>query len=118
MRIYNKDAGGILHYTGRILPTQKIGGNTEMSDVMIDLSCTRFHVPLVDQRSPLPYIIVNEVHWYSKVARHSGVETVLKVNLHKTKNSCGSPFCVHTHAQLKKVLKKRNLFANLRTAKV
>ena len=48
---------------------------------MIDLSCTTFHVPLVDQRPPLAYSIVNEVHWYSKVARHSGVETVLKYTM-------------------------------------
>ena len=52
-----------------------------MSDVMIDLSCTTFHVPLADQRSPLAYSIVNEVHWYSKVARHSGVETVLRYTM-------------------------------------
>ena len=41
-----------------------------MSDVMIDLSCTTFHVPLVDHRSPLAYSIINEVQWYNKVARH------------------------------------------------
>ena len=76
--IFNEDTGGILYYTGRILPTQKTGGNTEMSDVMIDLSCTTFHAPLVDHRSPLAYSIINEVHWYNKVARHSGVETVLR----------------------------------------
>ena len=52
-----------------------------MSDVMIDLSCTTFHVPLVDQRSPLAYSIVNEVHWYSKVARHSGVEPALRYTM-------------------------------------
>ena len=79
--ISNEDTGGILHYTGRILPTQKIRGNTEMSDVMVDLLCTTFHVPLVDHRSPLAYIIINEVHLYNKVARHSGVETVVRYTM-------------------------------------
>ena len=45
---------------------------------MVDLSTSTFCVPLVDSLSPFAYSIVNEVHWYNEVAKHSGVETVLR----------------------------------------
>ena len=32
----------------------------------------------MDSLSPFAYSIVNEVHWYNEVAKHSGVETVLR----------------------------------------
>ena len=41
---------------------------------MYDISCST-------SRSPLAYSIINEVHWYNKVARHSGVETVLRYTM-------------------------------------
>ena len=67
----------ILYYTGRILPTENIiDVREQMSDVMKDLSATTFCVPLVYKHSPLAYSIVNNVHWYSNVAQHSGIETV------------------------------------------
>ena len=73
----SKEQDGILYYTGRILPTEKIVDVREqMTDVMKDLSATTFCVPLVYKHSPLAYSIVNEVHWYSDVAQHSGIETV------------------------------------------
>ena len=68
----------ILYYTGRILPTQEVSAVSTMTGVMKDLAVTTFCVPVIDNHSPLAYSIVNEVHWYSKVARHKGVETVLR----------------------------------------
>ena len=49
-----------------------------LSDVSIDLSNTSFCVPLTDSLSPFAYSVVNEIHWYSDNAKHSGVETVLR----------------------------------------
>ena len=69
---------GILYYTGRILPSQEINNQLNLSDVCIDLSMSTFCVPLVDKYSPLAYAIVNEVHWYDDDARHSGNETVMR----------------------------------------
>ena len=42
---------------------------------MQDLASTSFCVPVIDKYSPLAYSIINEIHWHSQVARHSGVET-------------------------------------------
>ena len=72
---------GILYYSGRILPNQHVSSVTSMSDIMRDLSSTTFCVPLIDKHSPLAYSIVNEIHWYHDVAKHSGVETVLRYTL-------------------------------------
>ena len=73
----SKEENGILYYTGRILPTEKIlDVREQMTDAMKDLSATTFCVPLIHKHSPLAYSIVNEVHWYSSVAQHSGIETV------------------------------------------
>ena len=38
-------------------------------------------MPLVDHKSPIACSIINEVHWYNKVAKHSGVETVLRYTM-------------------------------------
>ena len=54
---------------------------TKMTDAMRDLCSTTFFVPMIDKHSPLAYSIINEVHWYNKVANHSGVETVLRYTL-------------------------------------
>ena len=66
----------ILYYNGRILPTENVTATCEMSDVMKDLSSSTFCVPVIYKHSPLAYSIVNDVHWNSKAAKHSGVETV------------------------------------------
>ena len=71
----------ILYYNGRILPSQQITAITTMSDAMRDLSSTTFCVPLVDKHSPIAYSIINEIHWHHSVAKHSGVETVLRYAL-------------------------------------
>ena len=77
----SSEKNGILCYTGRILPTQEINVVTSMTDVMRDLSSTMFCVPIVDKHSPLAYSIINEIHWYHSVAKHSGVETVLRYTM-------------------------------------
>ena len=66
----------VLYYTGRILSTSNIEAAGEMSSVMKDLSATTFQVRLVYKHSPIAYSLINEVHWYSMAAKHSGMETV------------------------------------------
>ena len=72
---------GILYYSGRILPSQQINSITTMTDIMLDLTETTFCVPLVDKASPLAVSIANEIHWHHEIARHSGVETVLRYTM-------------------------------------
>ena len=67
---------GILHYSGRILPTDNIKITGEISTVMKDLAVDTFCVPIIDKHSPLAYSLINDMHWHSKAAKHSGVETV------------------------------------------
>ena len=76
IRICN-EKNDILYYTGRILPSQEFDGKLNLSDVCVDLTSTSFCVPLVDKFSPVAYAVVNEIHWYSTDAKHSGNETVL-----------------------------------------
>ena len=45
---------------------------------MLDLSKTKFVVPIIDRNSPLAYAIVNQVHWFDKSVMHSGIETTLR----------------------------------------
>ena len=70
------EANGILYYNGRILPTDRISAACEMTAVMKELASTIFCAPLMYTHSPLAYSIINEIHWYSNVAKHSGVETI------------------------------------------
>ena len=72
---------GILYYTGRILPIQKVTLACGMTSVMKDLSESTFFVPIVDKHSPLAYSVVNEVHWNNETVKHSGVETTLRYTL-------------------------------------
>ena len=72
---------GILYYTGRILPGQQMTAIAPLSEVMKDLSTSTFFVPVIEKNSPLAYSIVNEVHWDDPVAKHSGVETVLRYTM-------------------------------------
>ena len=73
-----EEVENILYYKGRILLEQSVSGVKNMCDVMIDLSCRTFWMPLVDRYSPFAYSIVNEVHWHNKVAKHTGVEKTLR----------------------------------------
>ena len=74
------EKGGILFYSGRILPSQKIENKSglNLSDACIDLTASTFCVPLVDKHSPLAYALINEVHWHDPDAKHSGNETVMR----------------------------------------
>ena len=49
---------------------------SEMTEVMKDICSSTFCVPLICKHSPLAYSIVNEIHWHSPAAKHSGIETV------------------------------------------
>ena len=77
---FSTEQDGILFYTGRILPSQKIDNkhHVQLSDVCVDLSSSMFFVPIVDKYSPLAYALINEVHWYDPDACHSGSETVAR----------------------------------------
>ena len=72
----SKEIDGILQYSGRILPSQKIDNELQLADVCTDLTSSTFCVPILDKHSPISYSIINEVHWHSDDARHSGNETV------------------------------------------
>ena len=79
----SQEKNGVMYYTGRILPTQTVKPNNNLTDVMYDLSSSTFCVPVVYCHSPIAYSIVNDIHWYHKVAQHSGVETVYRYVLQK-----------------------------------
>ena len=64
--------------TGKILPTNLIIIVGSMKDAMLDLSNTIFCVPVIDKFSPVTYITINKIHWYSNVGQLSGIETVWK----------------------------------------
>ena len=68
----------ILYYSGRILPSQQFSATVNLSDTMLDLTSTTFCVPLVLKTSAIALSIVNEVHWFHEIAKHAGVETVLR----------------------------------------
>ena len=72
---------GILYFTGRLLNRGDASPIKPLSDVMLDLQDSTFVVPIVEKHSPLAYSIVNEVHWEDPVAKHSGVETVLRYTM-------------------------------------
>lgn len=72
---FTKEVGGILYYTGRILPSDEISIVGRYTEAMKDLSQDTFLVPIIDKYSPLAYAIINEVHWYNITVKHSGVET-------------------------------------------
>ena len=50
---------------------------------MLDLSSTSFFVPIIHKNSPIAYSIISDIHWYHKVAKHSGVETLMRYVLQK-----------------------------------
>ena len=69
---------GILYYTCRILPTQKITGDLTLCDTSFDLSSSTFCVPMVDTLSPIAYAIINEIHWHHNDVNHGCVESILR----------------------------------------
>ena len=70
------EKNGILYYSGRLLPEIDVEGASSFSSAMFDLTTTTFCVPIVERHSPLAFSVVNEIHWYHKVAKHKGVETI------------------------------------------
>ena len=72
------EVDGILFYSGRILPSQRIESMNELSDVSLDLTSTSFCVPLTGHLSPIAYAIAMEMHWYHADVKHGGLESVLR----------------------------------------
>ena len=75
---FSEEVDGLLFYSGRILPSQEIGGQLSMADVSFDLSPSTFFVPVVDRLSPIAYALAEEVHWYHPDVCHLGVESILR----------------------------------------
>ena len=74
----------ILYYTGQILPDQEdIQHTGNPTDIMLDVSSTSFFVPIIHKNSPIAYSIISHIHWYHKVAKNSGVETLMHCVLQK-----------------------------------
>ena len=73
----------ILYYTGRILLNQHIQHTGNPTDVILDLSSTSFLVPVIHKNSSIAYSIISDIHWYHKVAKHSGVENLMCYFLQK-----------------------------------
>ena len=76
---FEKD--GILYYSGRLQPNQEMNPVAKLTEVMKDLSSSTFCVPIIEKNSPLAYSLINEVHWDDPVAKHTGVETVLRYTM-------------------------------------
>ena len=68
----------ILYHTGRILLVQEIDDRSHLADACLDLNASTFCVPITDHLSPVAYVIVDDVHWYSPDVSHGGVESVLR----------------------------------------
>ena len=68
----------ILYYTRQILPNQDIKHTGNPTDITLDLSSTSFFVPIIHTNSLIAYSIISDMHWYHKVAKHSGVETLMR----------------------------------------
>ena len=73
----------ILHYTEQILLNQLIQHIGNPTDVMLDLSLALFFVPIMHKYSLIAYSIISDIHWYHKVAKHLGVETLMHHVLQK-----------------------------------
>ena len=74
---------GILYYSGRILPTDKVSIIGKFTSVMKDLSSDTFLVPVLSKDSPVAYSIALDIHWNHDVCKHSGVEMTLRYILKK-----------------------------------
>ena len=97
-KIFTREQDGIIKYVGRILATDNVTIVGKYTTAMQDLASTSFCVPVIDKHSPLAYSIINEVHWHSQVARHSGVETTWRYVLKTV-------FIVEGHELVKKIKK-------------
>ena len=71
----------ILIHKGRIISQQNVTVLSQLTEVMKNFSSSSFSVPLIEKSSPIAYSIINEVHWNDKIAKHAGVETVLRYSM-------------------------------------
>ena len=53
------------------------------TNFMLDLSSTSFFFPIIHKNSPIADIIICNIHWYHKVSKHLGVETLMGYVLQK-----------------------------------
>ena len=82
-----------------------------MTAVIKDLTFTTFCVPVIYRHSPLAYSIINEIHWYSNVAKHSGVETIWRYVLKVCFILCGREIVkkIKIHCERCRYLHKRTI---------
>ena len=71
------ERNNILYFTGRV-PLDNLTFKCTMTDTMLDLSTGTFVVPIVEKFSPLSFSLINQMHWYDRTAKHSGVETTIR----------------------------------------
>ena len=75
---FSTEVNGILKYTGRILPSDRVEVVGSMTRAMKDLTVTAFCVPVIDGHSPIAYSIVTDYHWNDEVIKHAGIETTCR----------------------------------------
>ena len=75
------------------------------------LSWNKFCVPVIYRHSPLVFSIINEIHWHSNVAKHSGVETIWRYVLKICLNLCGRDIVkkIKIHCERSRYLRKRTI---------
>ena len=107
------EANGILYYNRRILSTGGISAACEMTAVMKDLASTTFYVPVIYRH--LAYSIINEIHWHSNVAMHSGIETIWRYLLKDCFILCGQEIVkkIKIHCERCLYLHKRTIHVEM-----
>ena len=65
------------------MSNQEIQYTANSTDIMLDLSLTSFFVPMIHKNSAIAYSIISHIHWYNKVAKQAGVETLMLYVLQK-----------------------------------
>ena len=78
-----QEKNGILHYTGRILPSDKVSIVGKFTSTMKDLSTDTFCVPVLSNHSPIAYSIALDFHWNHPVCQHTGVESTIRYLMKK-----------------------------------
>ena len=105
------EAKEILYYKGRILPTDGISAACEMTAVMKNLASTTSCVPVIYRHSPLAYSIIKEIHCYSNVAKHPGVEAIWRYVLKVCFILCGREIVkkIKPHCERCRCLRKKTI---------
>ncbi|XP_066916884.1 uncharacterized protein [Clytia hemisphaerica] len=73
-----QEKNGILHYTGRILPSDEVSIIGKFTLTMKDLSNDTFCVPVLSNHSPIAFSIALDIHWNHPICQHTGVETTIR----------------------------------------